>query len=128
MLKNVRNRFSNQITGSVLTAVVLMAAASTLLANIPGANVPGNLGNSAVSPPSARFNGNTYAEWTQKWWLWDFSLPADQDPTSNAAAPCTNGQSGHVWFLYGGPSTVNCTVPPGTALFLPVANTECSNL
>jgi len=51
-----------------------------------------------------------------------------QQPPTNPAAPCTNGQSGHTWFLYGGPATVNCTVAPGTAVFLPVINTECSNL
>jgi hypothetical protein len=106
--------------------------APTLWANIPGAKSQGasggSQGNPGVLPPVSSFNGHTYSEWSEKWWLWSFSLPADQNPTTNFAAPCTNGQSGHAWFLYGGPPTVNCTVSPGTALLFPVVNTECSSL
>jgi hypothetical protein len=127
------NRFSNQIIGSMLVGVAVLALAPAVWADIPGAKASkgasgGSQGNPGVLPPNSSFNGHTYSEWSEKWWLWSFSLPADQNPTTNFAAPCTNGQSGHVWFLYGAPPTVNCTVSPGTALFFPVVNTECSSL
>ena len=94
------------------------------------ADIPGRLQSrdQKPNPPVSTFRGSSYAEWSVRWWLWDFSLRAPDNPTVTPSAPCTNNQSGNVWYLYGGPATVNCTVAPGTAIFLPVANTECSSL
>jgi hypothetical protein len=130
------NRFSNQINGYLLVGVAILGLVPSLRANVPGAKVSqsasgGNQGNPGVLPPVSSFDGHTYPEWSEKWWLWVFSLPADQNPTTtNGAAPCANGQSGQAWFLVGvgGPTTINCTVPHGTALFFPIINAECSNL
>ena len=51
--------------------------------------------------------------------------------TNNPILPGGNvlqGQSGHVWFLAGvfGNEERSITIPAGTALFFPVAGTECS--
>ena len=126
-------RFSNSITGCLLTTAAILVSATTGSAHVPGAKLPqsqsaGNPGNPGVLPPNSSFGGLTYAEWSEKWWRWSFSLPIPANPTFTFSAPCTNGQSGHTWFLYGGPPTVICTVPPGTSVVLPVANTECSSL
>jgi hypothetical protein len=130
------NRFSNQITGYLLVGVAILGLVPSLRANVPGGKASqnasgGNQNNPGVLPPRSSFHGNTYSQWSENWWLWAFSLPVDQNPiTTNGAAPCSNGQTDHVWFLVGvgGPTTIHCTVPPGTALFFPIVNTECSSL
>jgi hypothetical protein len=108
----------------------LRAATFVFTTAAVGLLIPANAANGGAKPvpPNSQSHGNSYAEWSVKWWLWDFSLPIPLNPTVTPGADCTNGQSGQVWFLYGGPATVNCTIRPGTALFLPVVNTECSSL
>jgi hypothetical protein len=119
---NKRNFFKR---GCLLAATpLLMGLVPALKANIPGAGNP----NPKALPPVSSPLGNTYAEWSEKWWLWDFGLPAAINPTATPGADCSNGQSGQVWFLFGGPPTVNCAIPAGKALFIPVVNTECSSL
>jgi hypothetical protein len=104
--------------------VCLLSVVPLAVAGVPGAPPQGNGNTKIVSGPF----GHSYSELAQDWWLWDFSLPAAQNPTSNFAASCTNGQTGSVWFLFGGPPTVNCTVPAGVSIFLPIVNTECSSI
>jgi len=106
----------------LFTAVAAVGILVRANAAIPG------LGGAKPMPANSQSHGNTNAEWSAKWWLWDFNLPIPTNPTATPTADCSNGQSGHVWFLFGGPASVTCTVSPGTALFLPVVNTECSNL
>lgn len=122
----MRTRFSNQIATCLVTSAALLVFVPVL-----GASPNGSQGNPEVLPPNSSFRGHTYAEWSAKWWQWAFSLGANENPiTTGGAAPCTNGQTGNVWFLVGvgGPTTILCTVPPGTALFFPIINTECSDL
>lgn len=90
-----------------------------------------------LSPDSLPF-GLTYGAWGARFWQWAFSIPASANPL-NDTAPCSEGQSGPVWFL-GGAFTTNdpgtgvvtgtadraCSVPAGKALFIPVVNSECS--
>jgi len=108
----------------------------------------------AVNPPANLAgkvevikNGSDYAfgAWSAKWWQWALSIPLYTD----AGEPnhplfdgedCSVGQSGHVWFLGGRfcetgkecplPGTVvrSCTIPKGTALFIPIVNAEDSLL
>jgi hypothetical protein len=123
----MRTRFSDQVTRCLLAGAALL-----VLVPVLGASSNGSQGNPEVMPPNSSFRGHTYAEWSERWWLWDFSLPVDQNPTTtNGAAPCTNGQTGNVWFLVGivgAPVTIHCTVPLGTALFFPIVDVECSSL
>ena len=106
----------------ILTVASTVFLVPSLKANIPG-QVPRHTGNSsAASPPF----GNTYDVLSVEWWLWFFMEPTPDNPV--AGAPCSNGQSGNVWFLLGGPPAVDCTIPAGTALFFPIVNVECSSL
>jgi hypothetical protein len=70
--------------------------------------------------------GNTYGEWSARWWQWWTSIPAATNPVlDETGANCAEGQSGPVWFLartFGGAVTRSCTVPAGRALFFPVMN------
>jgi hypothetical protein len=88
----------------------------------------GNNSNPGIVPPNASPHGHTYAEWNALWWRWFLALPISNNPA--LGADCSTGQVGSVWFLVGipGPATINCNVPPGKTLFLPVINTECSSL
>jgi hypothetical protein len=122
----VTHRFSDRITGRLIAAI----AATMLLVPRLNASIPGNVQQNAAKPTlSSPPYGQTYDVLSQEWWLWDFMQSVPDNPTFGA--PCGNGQSGAVWFLYGlfGPTTsVTCVIPGGTSLFLPIVNTECSSL
>lgn len=92
-----------------------------------------------VAPSSSSPFGQSYSEWSARWWQWAFSLPVDGHPLFDTA-DCSEGQSDGVWFLGGtfnaigdgtlvvGEADRDCIVPPGTALFFPIINAECDNL
>src|SRR5438874_2367010 len=55
--------------------------------------------------------GKTYGQWSEKWWVWAFSVTSFDG--------CAMGQSGHVLLVgatTGGSSTRNCTIPSNKAL------------
>jgi hypothetical protein len=95
----------------------------------PGVAQPGSQADPGVLPPVSSPHGHTYGEWSARWWKWFLELPADSNHPANGG-DCSTGQLGQVWFLIGlpGPTTIHCTVPTGKMLFLPIINTECSNL
>jgi hypothetical protein len=120
------NRVYARITIWLLVAVAVLALAPTVsLAGIPkalpSANTAAN-SNPTVLPPNSMPYGKTYSEWSVLWWQWFLPLTAAQ---FNA---CTIGHSDNVAFLLAGPPTCGGTVLPGTSLFFPIANVECSNL
>jgi hypothetical protein len=95
------------------------------------------MGGPRVVPSNSVYFGKTYAEWASTWWQWAFSIPVEQHPLFDNG-DCSVGQAGPVWFL-GGKFCKNddpncgwdlayrtCSVPAGTALFFPIANTEDS--
>jgi hypothetical protein len=107
-------------TLAVAVCVGLMIAARTLVAQA------GSNPNPQVFPPNSNPYGNTYGEWSARWWQWTFSIPAATNPLfDETGAHCAEGQSGQVWFLpgsFGGTFDRACTVPPGKALFFPILN------
>lgn len=73
--------------------------------------------------------GNTYGEWSARWWQWLLSIPADINPNfDTTGANCAVGQVGPVWFLagtFGDSFTRSCTVPAGKALlFTPLTQID----
>jgi hypothetical protein len=113
-----------------MAIIALCGAVPSLEANMPGPflSLKGGTARLNGSGPVAGAINKLFAEETRKWWLWDFSLPAATNPTVTPGANCRNGQSGQVWYLYGGPPTVDCHIPFGKSVFFPVVNTECSDL
>ncbi|MCW5982252.1 MAG: hypothetical protein KIT09_29465 [Bryobacteraceae bacterium] len=102
-------------------ALVLLAAALSLPANAQG----------GIYPPDSTPNGNTYGEWSALWWRWFLSIDADEHPA--LGGDCATGQLGSVWYLatvpsVGAPRLVNCTIPSGKLLLIPLINVECSNV
>jgi hypothetical protein len=87
--------------------------------------------NPGVVPVDSKFFGKTYGDWSEEWWKWALSIPADRNPLLDTTGDfCAERQSGNVWFLAGtlGETGVvrNCEVPFGKALFFPIINSEAS--
>src|SRR2546428_4941411 len=110
----------------LITALLALAGAALVRADL-AAN---NLKTPSVFPPNATPFDKTYAQWSEAWWQWAFSLPVTAHPLFDTA-DCSAGQAGSVWFLGGDftgtPVTRNCAVPTGTALFFPILNNEADN-
>jgi len=76
--------------------------------------------------------GNTYGEWSARWWQWLTAIPAATNPNfDTTGANCAVGQVGPVWFLAGTFSsappkiTRSCTIPHGKALlFTPLTQLD----
>lgn len=119
------NRSATGITGCmtfVLAAIALFPCASP--AGVPHRQVwAGQNPNAAVLPIGSRPHGKTYEEWSVLWWQWFLPLTVEQ------YNDCRIGQSDdNVAFLLAGPAACNGKVAPGTTLFFPIANVECSSL
>jgi hypothetical protein len=90
--------------------------------------------NPGVLPPNSTPQGETYGEWSSKWFKWAYEPPPSSSPVlDTTGANCAVGQTGHVWFLAGtffppGPPAVVrfCTIPAGQMLFFPVGNGFCA--
>lgn len=77
--------------------------------------------------PGASLQGQSQAEWSERWWQWAFSFERAKSPVADrTGAYCAGRQSGPVWFLAGtyGSRRVErrCTVPAGKTLFFPLIN------
>lgn len=99
-----------------------------LLLQVTPAFAEGNA-NPGVLPPDAHPFGKTYAEWSNAWWQWAFSIPLPENPLLDpTGAKCGVAQSGKVFFLAGTTGSANvsrtCTIPQGKALFFPILNYE----
>ena len=72
----------------------------------------------------------SYADWTEKWWQWTYSIPWDKNPSyDDTGKYCSENQNGPVWFLtlaYKHPVIRTCDIPQNTALLITLLNSECS--
>jgi hypothetical protein len=116
----------------LITILTLLACSWTSVASADR-GVLDDVGNPnpGLFQPREQPYGKNMSEWSAAWWQWALSLPVASHPLLDTA-PCSEGQSGPVWFLGGaftGAATVrDCTIPTGTSLFLPVLNAECSDI
>ena len=72
-------------------------------------------------PPNSNEFGNTYGEWSARWWQWLLSVPEDKNPNlDNTGANCAEAQTGQVWFWNFGDHayTRSCTIPAGKDLLI----------
>ena len=110
-----------------VVAVMVVVVGLMVAAMIPVAQADSSNPNSQVLPLDSSPYGNTYGEWSARWWQWALSIPAATNPVlDETGANCAEGQSGPVWFLagsfFGGTFERACTVPPDKALFFPIVN------
>lgn len=131
----MRNRIPAAPPYDRITRSFVLAIVTVLIATVASAAQPsnvGNLGNPSIAPPESRFRGLSYSEWSAAWFQWVYSLPVTAHPLFDTA-DCSAGQTGNVWFIDGTHGTPfpedgrQCTIPPGTALFLPLAATYSDN-
>lgn len=83
--------------------------------------------SAAAAPGGLKPLGKPYSTWAAEWWQWALETPASINPVLDETGEfCAVGQTGSVWFLAGtfGSASVrrSCTVPAGTWLLVPVAN------
>src|SRR5260370_7509311 len=68
-----------------------------------------------IFPPEAHPFGQSYADWSARWWEWLISIPAATNPLlDSTGANCAVGQHGPAWFLAAspaGPVTPTCPIP-----------------
>ena len=107
----------------IATFLAICATATPALAGA------GNQGNPGIIPPHAKFRGLSYGEWGAMWWTTAFSIPVVNDDHPLFSGGTFGGHKG-VMFLagVGGGPPIEVTIAPGTALFFPVINAECSVL
>ncbi len=87
-----------------------------------------------VFPPDASIFGQSYADWTEQWYLWWDLIPIPLNPSFDSTGQnCNVNQSRPVFFLAGdgtfsgAPVTRSCTVP-SVPIFFPMLTGECSNV
>lgn len=106
------------MTKFMLGALLLLVAGYSQMA------VAGNP-NPGVMPINSHAFGKSYGVWGEEFVQWLFSFSLDDLPLFQPDGPanCGDGQTGKVWFLYGGlggPVTRSCTIPTGKSLFIAV--------
>ncbi|HEY2958187.1 MAG TPA: hypothetical protein VGM21_08255 [Actinomycetota bacterium] len=96
-----------------------------------GLLAPSAAASFTVMPPTARYAGKAYGQWSAAWWQWAANVSEPNSPVDDPTGKnCAVNQNGPVWFLAGTPGTSSphCTVPAGKAILVPVVNGECSTL
>ena len=72
----------------------------------------------------------SYADWTERWWQWAYSIPQNIHPAYDDTGKfCKGGQKEPVWFFPGTyqHSVVRyCEIPYGVGILFPILNSECS--
>src|SRR5690242_14852401 len=112
-----------------LLVVIVISVGLIGAATITGAQADGQ---PQVFPLDDSPYGNTYGEWSARWWQWLTAIPAATNPNfDTTGANCAVGQVGPVWFLAGTFSsappkiTRSCTIPHGKALlFTPLTQLD----
>lgn len=111
----------------------IVALALLTLTISPAMAAPNNVGSPDILPPNANFQGLSYSEWSVEWFKWAYSLQLTHHPLTDTA-DCGAGQAGNVWFIDGTPAGGqyptegrDCTIPPGTALFLAIKAASWDN-
>ncbi len=110
----------NTFVSKSIAVAAMLGAASAVWAG------QGNANNPAIAPPQSSSHGLTYGQWAEAWWQWALSIPAAQNPVTDATGQYAGvGQAGPVWFLagtFGGDAERTVAIPAGKALFLPIYN------
>lgn len=87
-----------------------------------------------VLDPNGTYGGKTYAEWLATWWKHYLELPDATGVVANnycgQSTGSDDGGTGTDVFLFGGPGsgsvpgkfTLNCTIPSGEMIFVPLRN------
>lgn len=107
--------------------LALLLGALTLAGIAGDAQAQGRNPNPGVIVPGASYRGLSYGEWGAQWWSAAFAIPVVEGSHPVISGGAFGGDDG-VLFLagIGSGATIDITIPPGTPLFFPVVNSECS--
>lgn len=116
----------------VLLALALVGSAAALAQDATPGGTPA--GTALALPPDATVGGATLGEWSARWNQWLLSFPNASSPIFDETGErCASGQHGPVFFLAASllpelDVARACTVPAGTALFVPLHGFGCSTV
>jgi len=111
------------VIGSAALILVTLATVSHF------AMAKGGNANAGVIPPNGRFRGFSYQDLEAQFWQTLFDIPVVNGDHPLFTGGAFAGKKGIVFLAapFGG-AELEITIPPGTALFFPIVNTECSEL
>ena len=125
----MKSKSTNPTISALTLTSVLAAAALVLVVAASAMPAAGRNQNPGVVPAGGKFRGLTYGEWGAQWWKTAFSIPVVDGSQPIITGGAFGGDNGVVFLAgVGGPTTLEITIPAGTALFFPVVNSECSVL
>jgi hypothetical protein len=111
------------------TRAIAFVALMTLALVPQDAESRGGRNDPEVIPPHARFRGLTYGEWGAKFWQAAYDIPVVNGEHPFLTGGAFGGDDGVVFLAgIGGGAEIEITIPPGTPLFFPVINAECSQI
>ena len=126
----IRRKLNSSVSITFCILVLLLLGTALALTTNAFAQQKDSSTNVNIFPTNSKPFGNTYGQWTSKWWQWALSIPTDKNPAKdNTGIDCAIAQNGPVWFLagtFGGSADRTCDVPPGKAIMFPIYNAECS--
>jgi len=113
----------------LLSLVLLAGAGAPAIAQ----DATPTAGGVTILGPDESYAGASLGEWNARWWQWTFSFPLEMSPSFDSTGErCGYGQSGPVFFLpgnyTGGPVTITCVVPEGTALYILLGGASCTTV
>jgi hypothetical protein len=113
-------------------AILMLVYASVLVVTYggPRASFADNL-NPGVFALDSKPYGNSYEDWTIKFWQWLLAFPADKSPMTDLTGElCGENQNSSnpvffLAFLGGGSAVRTCDVPAGKAILVPINVVAC---
>jgi hypothetical protein len=116
-------KFKTKVYGTLFVTLTTVALI------LPYGQSHGANKNPGIIPLNAKYRGLSYGEWEAKFWQAAFAIPVVDGEHPLITGGAFGGEDGVVFLAgIGGGATIEVTIPPGTALFFPVINTECSEI
>jgi len=115
-------RLGVALAGAVAAlSLVGRVEAASMAPDSDAEEVRGHNPNAALFPIQSHPYGFGMDTWAENWWLWEMSIPSDQNPLFHTDFDCSTAQAGPVFFIppvaVGSQNLVrSCTVEHGKAL------------
>lgn len=127
-VRNTRLEFAGIFSLVIILSLMAFNTPATL--NSAAAQISAGTNSIGIYAGDSVPYGQTYSNWTAKWWKWLMEIDSKVNPASDGTgANCNKNQLGPVWFLAGstvGSASRTCTIPAGKAILFPVVGAECS--
>jgi hypothetical protein len=126
-MKTMTTTTSMRLSSAV--GLALLLGVITWTSYMPDAQAGSQNPNPGIIPPNANYGGHSYGEWGAQFWKTLFAIPVvDGDHPYLSGGALDAGQGMVFLTASGNGATFNVTIEPGSALFFPIINAECSVL